>query len=774
MTSRATTLARRILTPALSVLLASVSISFGSSVGVTGTTFCVELDTAGGEMLGMGYRPNEETAWTSYNLRMFGRYKNPSNHDTTAHAPTIRSVRIGNHTLVKYEIRQNGLFWNFWFDLDDESHQLRTYRFVYGDTLSLSLNGVGIVFDESEYSTTAGTFSYSDVGGIHEGGYFDFQKESEGLRVMVSNMDNHTWTFSGSESILWYRDALTSWGTKIDYRRFVFVPYSVGDDLTEYEGYMKQHIFDHDLTNVELAGSWVVRSRNRNGALRDWFNAEGYQNGFIFGTGGWPVNRAGFWRDDWTTGALMRGLKATYDVTDDVFYLMRLIDISDYQIDRPSGRLKYQWGPNQAWQENYPMGRIEALVDIYELTGWEYYRDTATNSLNWFFTTESSMETYTDMCYSFEGMFRADALNGGAWRTQIEDWLSSIDDDTYDPAVELYDHLLDFDPTEKNYWSRGHGWLFETFPNIMDHYEKADKEELRAHFRAVATNLYAYQEGIWHKYVNEPNTFLEASGGTMISAGLAEAYLKGELDLPALDSAMEAISYITASNLVADGTIIGTDRKNISSNDPFPYTQEAYVRFARNVGVKEILYLQDRDTLYTTLNAGVLICDASGGTVMDTNGDSVAVDGRIIINGYNSVGTSAKTIHLLGVGTRQVTLYGFDANTRYVVRDSNIAEGTQTSTVATSDGNGRVAFSVDLQGQHIASVTEYALYIADIACNGGAITLFWDALPGTNYTVKAGSEPGTWNNNIPVGQTNAWLDPDSTTLPRRFYRVRED
>ncbi len=712
-----------------------------ATVTFTSAHFSLELNQDRGEVVKLGYRTDPGDGWTYYEVSLFGRYldSNGAAHDTLDSVPVISSATLGAHTLVKYEIRQGPLFWNFWFDLDDQSQQLQASRFVCSDSAALTLNGVGMVFEENApYANDVDLdFTYTDVGGTHKGGYFDFQDGAAGLRVMFGNTSETSSAQSGAELAWWYRKEPTGWNRQIDYRRFTFVPYTVGQDLSEFEHYQKQYVFSHELTNPELAGAWVVRSTNRFGDVRDWFNEAEYDNGFLS-----SGSKAGFWRDDWSTGGVMCGLIDTYVATGDLFYLQRAIDIADYQIDRTTGRLRSRWGPNERWQENYAMGRIEALLEIYNFTGLEYYRQVAIDSTNWFLDTEVFLPSgcheygfYTDLSYGMEGLIRAVELDGGNLTryNRIRDWYVCLDATSYDPGADLYIDSLN-DPTR--YWSRGNGWWIETFMGIMDVYrDDPTKAVLQTHFNECSNALIALQEGIWHVSLTEPGTVLESSGGTMIAAGLAEGFVKGQLGPEALASAMEAISYFTVHKLFEDGTITGTDRNGTLSSDPFPYTQEGYVKFARNLGIKEIVELAQRSSLYTDFDEGVLICDDAGGTVTDASGDVIGVDGRTIIKGYIS-DPEGRTLGLVGLAVRAIVLEGFQPGRPCAVTNRNLTDQTESRQVVMPDGSGRLSFQAVLAGSHevrIAPLTE-----GD--ANGDGF------VDGSDYTLWADhyKQPGQW------------------------------
>lgn len=668
----------------------------------------VRLDTVNGQLLAIGYREEAGADWREQPVRMHGlRLQVSGNERVTTDFPAdIRHTVLDGHLIVKVSHRQDGLYWNLWYHLEDGQRVVESARFVYGEDLSLRAQGVGVAFEVPQATVATETLEYEELGGTHTGGYADFTEAGGNLRVYVSNMEDQEWRTDGDTAVLWCRYGENrTWGTRIDYRRLALVPYETGESLEEWDRYSRLFVFDHDLSNVELAASWILRYRNRTGAVRDWFNASDYPNSFIPATGSSYVTKSGFWRDDWTTGALLRGVRKSWDVTRDPFYFMRFMDLLDYQVDRMGQKIKNQWGPDNPWQENYPMGRIEAAMDAWDLAGWEDYRDIAVNSVDWFFTTETFVPggghrtdhnvDYSDMAYCFEGLYRADLWNNDRWKQKIDDYYASVESTTWNDTSGLYGHMLGGGLND--HWARGHGWWFQTFSNIMDYYGGENADEIRENFERAADNLIRYQDGLWHKQITNPTTFLDASGGAMIAAGMAESFLRGELGVEALESAMEAIRTLTVDHLESDGTLTGTDRHNAPSPDPFPYTQEAYIDFARIVGIAEVAVLSERNTLPVAFSEGVMIADLDGGTATDVNGESVTVDGDLILDAY---GPDKRSLRLLGSGTRNLELNGFEPDRLFTVTDYAITANTTEARAVTADSGGALELALDLSGEH--------------------------------------------------------------------------
>ncbi len=672
--------------------------------------FYVELSKTGGKVLRMGYRADTSAPWTHYHVSISGLAGDAS-ASTNSIIPSIHWVELEEHLIVRYAIRQSGLYWNFWFHFDPSADHLYAYRFIYGENKPLVLTGAGVQFVAPGFTATTGKENYTVDTVTYTGGYLDLQKEGTGgLRVLISDMDQQSWQTQGESHVLWYRRASTNFGTKIDYKRFVIVPYALGSSLQEYDRFMRQYPFDHSLTNVELVSTWVVRTKNRKGEVRDWFNASNHENGFTPGTGSSYVDKSGFWRDDWTTGGIMRQLRDSYWITGNPYYFMRMVDITDYQMDRDNVRLKSQWGARNTWQENYLMGRLEVLMDIYEMTGWEFYKVAAFNSLDWFEEEENwradgaylpEDHNYIDMSYNFEGMYRTSEATNWKWKSNIDGWYAYIEKAIWDPAKTLYKHRLGKDEP----WSRGHGWWMETFSNIIVYYGGSNKQVLIDRYKAISERLYALQDGIWHRTIDDPKTFLDASGGTMIAAGFANSFMKGDLDERALKSAMDAIAYVHKNLLMSDGTIIGTDRGN-AHPDPFPYTQEGYVKFAHVLGISEVLSVSERDHLYTTFDEGVFIVDENGGELTDVSGAKVVLDGAMIIAEHKVVDPSLKTLRLMGVGQRSITLKGAGApGAVYSVRNVNSAKGVDQRFKVTATTSGDIVLAINLSGDHLLTLS---------------------------------------------------------------------
>lgn len=663
----------------------------------------VSVNTVTGRLEGFRSRLSTEAEWTESTLRIAGVQRGTDNvrRELSEGSVTVDFTDLGDCLLVRSAARFNGIYWNLWYALRAGDPVIEGSRFVYGESKNVVLNGIGL---ECAFAETAamGQYSenaYSDLGGGFLGGQIGWTEEGKGWNLFLSNMRNHSVETLSNENmlLLWCRGTTTNWGTRIDYRRFALAP----AEVASANSYARLKVNDHSLSNVELVGSWVVREKNRNGSIRDWFNADNNQNSFFPGTGSASTtNLAGFWRDDWTTGSLLRQIKLTYDVTGDVFYLMRFFDLMDYQIDRDLGRLKSQWGLNNAWQENYPFSRLEAAVDAYEITGWESYLDVALNSLNWFLEYENFVDgaghnetyniDYLDMSHCFEGFYRADAYNGNKWRKKINDYWRNIDRVTWDANGKLYGHNLGGGVTD--HWARGHGWWYCAFPNVMDFYDGVEVELLRTHHLEAAGRLIALQNGTWHRTVDQSSTFLDSSAGSLIASGFLNSVLRGELGADALEASFEAIETLYRDELQTDGTITGTDRGARSrSNDPFPYTQEGFVRFARDLGVAEILDPSDRSMLYGYLSDGVLVLGA-GGALTDADGVSFSLDGRAALSGYADDG---HRFELTGVGHRVFSLGGFEPETWI-----SLVDETHATKAVKVDSSGVMSAAIELEGRH--------------------------------------------------------------------------
>ena len=693
------------------------SVTVGGSENTTSfvsTNFLLNLSTTKGRLVELGFRNESSDPWTYYNISMWGQFKNATgNYDTLDVVPTIYNFTIGNHIVVKYEIEQDNVFWNFWFDLDNDSKQVEASRFVYVPA-DVTLTGVGVVFDETNSYTDElnSSYVYSDVGGSYTGGYFNYDDGSDALRVAFSNLLNSSYSNTSSQQIFWYRNFSQSWNYNIDYKRFTFIPYKVGDDITEYDGYMKQYVFDHDLTNVELAGSWILRSHNKDGDIRDWFNEEDYLNGFNNARD----SSASFWKDAWSTGTLIGGLMDTYNVTEDVFYLMRMIDIADYQANRTSYTFRDPYPATWGDFVDYPMGRIKYSLEAYDLTGIEYYKNVAVNSTNWFFNTQNfaadgshSDHNITDFAYSFEGLFRAANLSGNETNiNKTRDWMIFIDNDAWRETEQLFKEVR-----HDRFWSRGNGWWLESFLGTIDYYNNksaidTNRTLLESHFKSAVYSLPSYRDssGAWHQLINDSSSYLESSGTTMIASSMAEGFGKDYLNATALGTAMDAICSVHSNEFFkVDGTINNTDRGVAPSDDPFPYTQQGYVKFARGLGIEEIVELSNRSILYTTFDEGVLVCDS--GTVTDSDGHSIGVNGKVVIKNYVNGTSSAKNITLLGVDNNlTLTWGGFNVSVDYNVTNYDITSGGSVSETVASNASGFLIFNVTLLGEHVVGTEE--------------------------------------------------------------------
>ena len=75
--------------------------------------------------------------------------------------------------------------------------------------------------------------------------------------------------------------------------------------------------------------------------------------------------------------------------------------------------------------------------------------------------------------------------------------------------------------------------------------------------------------------------------------------------------------------------------------------------------------------------------------------------------------------------------------------------------------------SVDL-GYHAS----HALEITSIQVTRPQVQIRWSARPGGRYVVGRSDDLAVWDE-LPVGETDTWIDPDAASDARRFYRVRE-
>jgi rhamnogalacturonyl hydrolase YesR len=754
---------------ASSVLAANFEVSESDGLLICrGDLSGVTVNATTGRLEGFASRLSVDDPWTESQLQLEGRQRDSNSvlQSTADGEVTVQTCELGENLLVKVSSRLDGIYWNLWYALRIGDPVIEGGRFAYGEEKSVRLRGVGLasVFPEGSAATSTEA-NYTDLGGSFVGGEVAWSEDGADLSLYYSNMRNHTVEVSTEENglTLWNRASLTEWGTRIDYRRFALA-------LSGAEGaeaYARLKVNDHEMTTVERVGSWFVREKNASGAVRDWFNEANHQNSFIPGTGSPSrTNLAGFWRDDWTTGSLLRQVKMTYDLSGDVFYLMRLIDLMDYQIDRELGLIKSQWGLNNGWQENYPFGRIEAAIDVYEITGWESYRDVAVDSLNWFLEFEEFEpgaghstdynDDYLDMAYCFEGFYRADAYNGNKWRQKINDYWRNIDFVTWDSVGKLYGHNLGGGRTD--HWARGHGWWFCAFPNVMDFYDGRDIETLRTHHREAAANLIRLQDGTWHRTVDKASTFLDSSAGSLIAAGLLQSALRGDFGVEVLKASFDAIETLYEDELKSDGTITGTDRGATSrSDDPFPYTQEGFIRFAWELDVGEILDPADRAELHGSLADGVLVLGA-GGTLTDSDGRTLTVDGRVALSDLQA---DSGFFRLTGEGTRTISLNGYSPDSWFTLMDSD-----GTTMALKTDASGTLSATLNLGGQHALSAVERAsgaIWADRIVWEGGVFEV-----PGFGWAIES-HFPWVWMEHAGW----CWVQRQGDEKSYWFYRYDE-
>jgi len=741
----------------------------GDDLVFSGALSRLRIDKTTGAVEEYSYRLDPSANWTVLSLHIEGVQKDVlgTEFSITTQTPVIDHTILADHLLIRAGVRLQGLYWNFWYALNEKTPAVEMARFAYGEQQGLQLRGVGLRLEATGLSATASAQEYNELGGAYSGGILDLKSGTSHIQFQISNHADQVWEIDGDVHTLWYRNLSTSWGTKIDYRRFALVPLAGDETPSDPTDYTRLFVFDHPLTNVERVGSWIFRYKNANGNVRDWFNASNFQNSFIPGTGPGGTNRAGFWRDDWTTGALLRQIKVTYDVTREPFYFMRLVDLVDYQINRSENRLKSQWGANNPWQENYPMGRIQAAMEVYELTGWTHYRDIAVNSVEWFFTTEDFVPEkghsedfnldYLDLSYSIEGLFKADAQNNGKYHTMISNWWKNIENSTWNEAHGLYGHNLASNNRLNTHWGRGHGWWFETFCGIYPYYTADDAHVFLEHFQIAADELIERQNGVWYRMIDDPSTYLEASAGSMIASGMIRAFFAGYLDTPALESGFEALSTLTTDMMAEDGTLVGTDRGSYSS-DPFPYTQEGYVRAARDLGIVEIVEAAADSTLVSTFADGVLIANSSGGVITDAAGLTVGVNGRIVIDEYDPANDFMR---VLGVGERTITLEGFSPNEVVTLTNHDIRQGSANTFSAISDASGTLQFDLVLDGEHHVSLTPRPrdTLFADYAITGDGFFKFT-----TFGWCYEGYWPYLWSNR--TGWIYVWV---GSTLDSLYY-----
>ena len=67
----------------------------------------------------------------------------------------------------------------------------------------------------------------------------------------------------------------------------------------------------------------------------------------------------------------------------------------------------------------------------------------------------------------------------------------------------------------------------------------------------------------------------------------------------------------------------------------------------------------------------------------------------------------------------------------------------------------------------------YVLWASRIECSGDDVTIYWNPLPGVNYTVQWSDDMETWND-VPVGETDNWTDVGGALASCRYYRVMEN
>jgi unsaturated rhamnogalacturonyl hydrolase len=269
--------------------------------------------------------------------------------------------------------------------------------------------------------------------------------------------------------------------------------------------------------------------------------------------------------EDWEKAVALNGLLAT-GRADAVDAARRLVDRS-IRTQTSAGQLSYGSLDYKPWIDRTDLTAFKGLSDpaavghsvleFYDRTGEERYRDAAVDQFEFFETVDrtaegglphhrENTELWVDAVYmqcpffARYGAFVDDEGFDEAVR-QIRIHTERLQDDRSHLFRHAWRETPDMFPSS-TYWSRGNGWAAAGIVDTLELLPESPDDVVET-FRSLAAGALELQDrsGYWHHILDDPTTALETSGTLMFAYAFAKGVELGYLPAdPYADAARRA------------------------------------------------------------------------------------------------------------------------------------------------------------------------------------------------------------------------------------------
>ncbi len=144
----------------------------------------------------------------------------------------------------------------------------------------------------------------------------------------------------------------------------------------------------------------------------------------------------------------------------------------------------------------------------------------------------------------------------------------------YMEDCDLFSHIFFFKEEYPNRipWGRGNGWVLLALSDVLMLMPKSyhGYGEILDLYKNLARGVLSFRdekECLWHQVVNNPESYIEASGSAMFIASLARGIRKGWIDVKHADLLVESWNALCEKCVDTDGNIYGVCKGSGCSKD---------------------------------------------------------------------------------------------------------------------------------------------------------------------------------------------------------------
>ncbi len=180
-----------------------------------------------------------------------------------------------------------------------------------------------------------------------------------------------------------------------------------------------------------------------------------------------------------------------------------------------------------------------------------------------FYRIETMWTDDTYMCLPF--MARLGVIeNDEQWFDDILTQVRGFVKRLYMDDEQLFSHIFFVKENKPNRvpWGRGNGWVLLALSEVLSLLPKSyhGRDEILGIYKDFAAGVLKHRDrekGIWHQVINNPESYIEASGSAMFITALARGVKNGWLDKAYAADIEEAWNALLKACVDADGNLYG-------------------------------------------------------------------------------------------------------------------------------------------------------------------------------------------------------------------------